>query len=437
MATFVPGTDAELTVAEGAEPFVRDVELALPNASFAKVPARDGSWFAPSCASGCTVRYTFALWAAARADGSVRIARATPRLSSRADVPTTAVDARQAIVSPPSSWLLRPAHEPSGTRFRFHVASAPGETFAAGVFPAAGAADTYEGLSGERFDLPYAAFGALRLHEIDGGWVQLAILPGALQHEDLVLAWAQAAASAVRAFYGAPPVRRLLVLLRPVDGEGVGFGTTMGTAGAAIAIDVGEETTREGLAEDWVLVHEMVHTALPDLLGPHHWLEEGLATYVEPIARARAGQLAPEEVWGEWTRSMPKGEPATGDRGLDRTPTWGRTYWGGALFCLVADLQIRERTHDTRTLGDALRAIDLASGGIAASWPMDRVLSVGDAATGVTVLRELYDRMATSPEPVDLDAMWKRLGVVTQGRRVIFEARAPLASIREHWLSAP
>ena len=37
---------------------------------------------------------------------------------------------------------------------------------------------------------------------------------------------------------------------------------------------------------------------------------------------------------------------------------------------------------------------------------------------------------------VDLDAMWKRLGVVTQGRRVIFEPRAPLAAIRERWLSA-
>jgi predicted metalloprotease with PDZ domain len=132
---------------------------------------------------------------------------------------------------------------------------------------------------------------------------------------------------------------------------------------------------------------------------------------------------------------MPKGEPEAGDQGLDRTQTWGRTYWGGALFCLVADLQIRERTRDTRSLRDALRAIDAASGGIAASWSMARVIEVGDAATGVPVLRELYDRMSNAPAPVDLDATWKRLGVVADGRGITLDPKAPLASIRDHWLA--
>ena len=54
---------------------------------------------------------------------------------------------------------------------------------------------------------------------------------------------------------------------------------------------------------------------------------------------------------------MPKGLPAAGDRGLDYTPTWGRTYWGGALFCLLADIDIRKRTSNRFGLQDALRAI--------------------------------------------------------------------------------
>lgn len=53
----------------------------------------------------------------------------------------------------------------------------------------------------------------------------------------------------------------------------------------------------------------------------------------------------------------PFGRPEAGDRGLDRTPTWGRTYWGGAFFCFVADVQIREATHGAKSLDDALRAI--------------------------------------------------------------------------------
>jgi hypothetical protein len=34
-------------------------------------------------------------------------------------------------------------------------------------------------------------------------------------------------------------------------------------------------------------VHEMTHLALPDVEEQHLWLAEGIAVYVEPIARAK------------------------------------------------------------------------------------------------------------------------------------------------------
>jgi hypothetical protein len=39
------------------------------------------------------------------------------------------------------------------------------------------------------------------------------------------------------------------------------------------------------------MVHEMVHTALPDMPDRYAWLSEGLAVYVEPVARVQAGDL--------------------------------------------------------------------------------------------------------------------------------------------------
>src|SRR5580698_11308198 len=104
----------------------------------------------------------------------------------------------------------------------------------------------------------------------------------------------------------------------------------------------------------------------------HHWIEEGISTYVEPVARAQVGQFPASQVWKQFILDMPQGEPAPGDRGLDNTPTWGRTYWGGAMFCLVADVQIRERTHGKHGLGDALRAIVNAGGSIAVAWPIEQ-----------------------------------------------------------------
>ena len=60
------------------------------------------------------------------------------------------------------------------------------------------------------------------------------------------------------------------------------------------------------LQRDWVMVHEMVHTALPDMPDRYAWLSEGLAVYVEPVARVQAGDLNAREIWQAMMRDMPK-----------------------------------------------------------------------------------------------------------------------------------
>jgi hypothetical protein len=247
--------------------------------------------------------------------------------------------------------------------------------------------------------------------------------------------WVRESAAAVATFYGRFPISttRLLVTLRP--GSGVSGGRTWADGGGLIRIRVGESTTPAEFAKDWVLVHEMTHLALPSLPDDQEWLEEGLATYVEPLARAQAGALSDEDVWTGMVDGMPKGLPQAGDRGLDRTHTWGRTYWGGALFCLLADLEIRRRTGNAHGLQDALRAI-LASGNMETSSTIGPVLATGDRAVGVPVLQELYARQKALPETTDLGALWRELGVVPSGRTVRFDDDAPEAAIRRS-LTAP
>ena len=232
------------------------------------------------------------------------------------------------------------------------------------------------------------------------------------------------------AFYGRFPVPRLPLFVSVVDGDRIDEGVTTGGGGAAIVIDVGDRTTERGFAGDWELTHEMVHTALPGLPRPQHWLEEGLATYVEPLARARVGLITPAQAWGGFVNGMPQGEPEAGDEGLDRTHTWGRTYWGGAMFCLLADVAIREQTGNRRSLDDALRGILAAGGDISVAWPLERVLAVGDAAVGVPVLRDLHARLGTTAVYEDLDRLFARLGVRAVGDLAAFDDSAPLAAIR-------
>jgi hypothetical protein len=241
--------------------------------------------------------------------------------------------------------------------------------------------------------------------------------------------WVERAADAVVAFYGRMPVSRVRLVIAPGDR---GFsGLTRSVRGrASIRLGVPRNATATALADDWVLTHEMIHLALPYLEDRHSWLEEGLATYVEPIARARLGFVPEEKVWKDMLEGMPKGLPERGDQGLERTPTWGRTYWGGAMFCLLADVAIRERTGNRHSLDHALRGILAAGGNITVDWEVARVLEVGDQATGVPVLRELYDRFGRKPEAPDLPALWERLGVSRSGGGVRFDDAAPLAAIR-------
>ncbi len=413
-ATFADSGEHALTVGPEAHAYVEDVEIQGPEGWTAIAPERD-AWPIASSAGKLRVRYRFDLGRAASRNDDFHVARKTGN----------------AIESPPSAWLLRPPRAPEGTRFRLHVVCEPGDAFATGVFPAADARNAYEGDAADMAMLPFAAFGTLNVHELDGGDVVLVLLPGRLDAEDDLVGWVRDSARAVRGFYGKLPVRRIVVFVRPVRGSRIGYGTTMGGSGAGIVIDVGSRANRARFADDWVLVHEMTHTALPDLGMAHHWLEEGLATYVEPLARVRAGLLTKEHVWSEWVENMPKGEPEEGDEGLDRTHTWGRTYWGGALFCLVADLEIREKTGGKKSLRDALLGVQAAGGDISVAWPIDRVIEFGDLATGVPALRETYDRMKDAPVDVDLDSIWRRLGVAVEGGRVRFDERAPEASTRD------
>jgi len=243
--------------------------------------------------------------------------------------------------------------------------------------------------------------------------------------------WVRRSASIVADYYSGFPVSTVEVRVTAVDGGGVRNGRTVVDPSPRIRINVGRDASTQELLNDWVLVHEMTHLALPDVGRAHSWLAEGLATYVEGVARVQAGNLAANQLWREDVAAMPKGMPASGDQGLDHTHTWARTYWGGALFCLAADVAIRERSDNQRGLQDALRAVLRESGGMVASWPVERVFSTGDAATGTRVLTELYDRMRDAPAAPDLQDLWRRLGIRVDDGVVRLEAGSRQAEIRD------
>lgn len=280
--------------------------------------------------------------------------------------------------------------------------------------------------------MPYLAFDKLAKTTVDvpGGRLAVAFAPGEFHlGKQKLLAWVERSARAIAVYFEGFPVKSARILLVPDDGTEAQGGQAFCNAGAAVRLLVGQYITQAAIDDDWQLPHEMVHLSFPTI-PKATWLSEGLAVYVESIARAQAGDLTGEHIWGEFARMMPSGLPKKGDKGLDAAESQERVYWGGATFWLMADLEIRKRTGNRAGLQDALLGILAAGGTCEQVWSINRTLAAGDAATGQTVLSEMHAKWRATRMSPDLGALWRDLGIKISGQAVVLEDAAPLASIR-------
>ena len=242
--------------------------------------------------------------------------------------------------------------------------------------------------------------------------------------------WLKQSADAVMLYYGRFPVPEAYIHIIANGAPGVRGGQTFPGEVPLIRVSAGPASSESDLLrKDWVLVHEMIHLAFPWMNAKHNWMAEGLAVYVESIARMQARHLSPAQVWGDFAKMMPRGLPKSGEGGYEVTVNWGRTYWGGAIFCLLADIAIRQQTENRLGLQHALLAIN-ASRDFRQEWDFAETLAIGDKATGTNVLTQQNAAMAHEPTMTDLPALWRNLGVNAGSSGISFDDHAPLAGLR-------
>lgn len=337
------------------------------------------------------------------------------------------------LVAPVSSWLLYPKPLRVGTPVTVTVRAATG--FATGL--RRGLAPNSYAL--EAHEIPvatYSVFGDFEQRVLRvgpaGAPLTLAVLDGALEVDVPTLEhWVSDAAAAVSMFWGRFPDDQAFLTIVPKRGrKGILYGKVLPESAPGVVLEMGEKTTREDLYSDWILVHELFHLGSPSFYREGKWLDEGLATYFEPIIRARAGWIDEQAVWDEFMRSMPQGLTAVGRLGLEKGQSYRDIYWGGAVYCLLADLEIRERTGGRFGLEHGVRAVLEAGGKSSEVWSLSEVFKVADAAVGAPVLLTLANQHAYAATPVDLDAIWARLGVVRTETGAALDDQAPLAVLR-------
>ncbi len=378
-------------------------------------------------ANGSTeARYRFDLSAFAHAVDSTKVA----------------VARGNGVLSVLGGWLLEPRGYDRVPTIDIRMTTGPGLVFAAGL-PQTGDAWRLAGTP-VRFagytalgrvayrELAVPAPGSLRPGQTPAtGVLRMAILDGIGESARADLFdWVERTAEAESNYWRGFTARQALLGLVPVaNRRGVGYGRSVSGGGATVMVEIGAAVDRHRLFDDWVLVHELIHTAMPYIRGRGTWLMEGAATYVEPIIRARAGWKTEEEVWREWVDNMPQGVQAF-STGLANA-SGRQNYWGGATFMLLADIAIRRASNGAKGLEDCLGGV-LWSGldGTQRTSVADYAAAC-DRAAGTDAMSALVDRHFNKAEPVDLAALWKELGVSEVAGRIVLDDGAPLARWRK------
>src|SRR3569833_3020809 len=138
-----------------------------------------------------------------------------------------------------------------------------------------------------------AALASAHELEVAGTRIKVEVDDGAFRGgANPIVEWVTRSAQIVAHYYDRFPTSSLRVRVIAEEGDGVRSGKTWGYNGGFIRIQVGRQVTGDQLHIVWVLVHVMTHLALPDVGDDHDWLSEGLAVYVEGVARVQAGNRA-------------------------------------------------------------------------------------------------------------------------------------------------
>ncbi|WP_139374186.1 hypothetical protein [Enhydrobacter aerosaccus] len=360
----------------------------------------------------------------------------------------TAVVRGGAILGMLETWLLEPRGLGHAPVIDIRVKAAEGLAFASGL-PKVGDAwrlkDSTVRLAGytamgrfAQHDMPVPAPGSLRPGQPkEQGVLRVALLDGLnAEGRGDVLGWVRRTAEAVANYWQGFTARQLLLTLVPNENRsGLGIANSIAGGGTTIMVEVGADIELRRLYGQWGLMRELMRSGMPTITNRGTWLTEGLATYGQSIVRARAGWKREVDVWKEWVDNMPRGTAAfTG--GLANA-TGQQTFWGGALFMLLADVGIRRATQGARGLEDCLQGVLWNGLDETRRTTVEEFAEACDRASQTDVMTGLVQNHYLKGKAVDLDELWKRLGVTQAGGKIVFDDKAPDAAWRKMLVLGP
>ncbi len=258
--------------------------------------------------------------------------------------------------------------------------------------------------------------------DVHGASVRVSVVGVASAQTVAVLhAWVDAGARAVAGLYGRFPVEDTQVFVVPLapGPDPVPWGEVVRGGGDAVHLYVDGSRGLDELNANWVLCHELSHLLHPYVSAGGAWLPEGIASYYQNVARARAGLLEPAEAWQKLASGFARGRrQTTGKRSLvDATDTlmhsgqYMRVYWSGAAIALIADVELRRQSNGTMSLDRVLDELGQCCLPTRNRWRPAALMAKMDVIAGTDTFMRLYELYVEKPVFPDVDDVLNSLGL--------------------------
>ncbi len=277
---------------------------------------------------------------------------------------------------------------------------------------------------------------------VAGAQVAISLLgtPAAVRRESYT-EWVTQIATAMTAEFGRFPVpsTQVLMVVQPAASEVVPWGEVVRAGADGVLLYVDRSRTIDQVARDWVAFHEFSHLLHPFMARQDSWWTEGLATYYQNVLRVRAGQLTSAAAWRELHAGFARGRRETDGvttlaiaaREMMVRRKFMRVYWSGAAIALLADVELRLRTHNRQSLATVLDKFASCCLPATQEWTARKLMRRLDVIAGGAVFEPLLERNLDSVEFPDLSPAYAVLGLSDHASELAIDSARAARRLRE------
>lgn len=225
--------------------------------------------------------------------------------------------------------------------------------------------------------------------------------------------WIKQAAGAIAGINGDYPIDNAQILITPTGAkrEAVPWGEVQRGGSTSAHFFVDSFRPIQEFKDDWTAAHELSHMLVPFIDRDELWLSEGIASYYQNVARAKASMISTETSWQKLLAGFSRGTKAAKKESLSNSSSIMQMYWGGAAMYLMADVELRKQSNNRQNLGTVLQQFNRCCRPSTQRWGGLELMQKFDELSGSKIFSGLYQSEAQQRRFPDIMPVLNSMGI--------------------------